>query len=163
MLAEPDSATHGAAPMSSSPPSPLTLTDPERAELSTRKVTCPFLGPAVASDVLPVHNSPTQPLANIADVVALGNSGDNSDLGDLLKIFCEGNHAFMPGPQGLLDQPVPVGLFSLDLPGSQGSHFGHSGILQGDPRSIGSGRFSDVEFDRLTQYAVDGAIRRSDL
>ncbi|HEY5808738.1 MAG TPA: hypothetical protein VIT67_12250 [Povalibacter sp.] len=149
--------------MSSSPAPQLTLTDSERAELSTRKVTCPFLGPSVASDALAVLNSQAQPLASIADVVALGNSGDNSDLGDLLKVFCEGNHAFMPGPQGLLDQPVPAGLFSLDLPGSQGSHFGHSGILQGDPNAIGSGRFSDVDFERLAQFAVDGAIRRSDL
>lgn len=148
--------------MSASPSSPLTLNASERSEISARKVTCPFLGPAVAGDALPVRNTQAQPLASIADVVALGNSGSDSDLGDLLKIFCEGNHAFMPGPSGALDQPVPEGLFSLDLPGSQGSHFGHSGILQGHPQSADSGRFSEVEFSRLLRFVTDGAIRRSD-
>ena len=34
---------------------------------------------------------------------------------------------------------VPQGTFSLDFPGSQGSHPGHSGILQGNPHAIDSG------------------------
>ncbi|HKE93309.1 MAG TPA: hypothetical protein VKB34_03300 [Povalibacter sp.] len=142
---------------------PLPINEAARDDIVTRKVTCPFLGSAVASGVLAVRNSSTQPLASIDDVVKLGNSGKDSDLGSLLKIFCEGNHAFMPGPSGIFDEPVLSGLFSLDLPGSQGSHFGHSGILQGSPRVAGSGRFSETEFNRFMKFAHDDVIRRSDI
>src|SRR6516165_5095894 len=53
-------------------------------------------------------------------------------------IFLSGNHAFMRGDDGKLSQKVPNGLFSLALPGSQGSHPGHSGILQGNPATLDS-------------------------
>src|SRR5262245_39421432 len=112
--------------------SPLTASDAERLEVATRKATCPFLGPAVASGALPLRNSLAAPLASIDDIVRLGNTGDGSNLGDLLKLFAEGNHAFVRGASGKLDVPAPPGTMSLDLPGSQGSHAGHSGILQGD-------------------------------
>lgn len=69
----------------------------------------------------------------------------------------------MLGPRGKLDQPVPAGQFSLDFPGSQGSHPGHSGILQGDPGALDSGRFSDSDFARLAGRAKNGYIKRSDI
>jgi hypothetical protein len=128
-----------------------------------KKTTCPFMGAAVATKALPVRNSADKPLGNIEDVVKLGNTGQGSDLGNLLKVFAEGNHAFMPGMSGKLDLPVPSGTLSLDLPGSQGSHPGHSGILQGDPKATNSGRFSDQDFDRLMSFAKDGLIKRSDI
>ena len=140
----------------------ITLSDPERRELVTRKVTCPFLGPAVATGRLPVRQDARRPLASIEDVRRLGNSG-GGDLGEVLMIFAQGNHAFMPGPTGAFDQPVPLGFFSLDLPGSQGSHPGHSGILQADPNVVDSGRFSAADFDRLRSHARDGLVKRSDV
>ncbi len=143
---------------------PIELSDSARADLVKKKGTCPFMGAAVASKNLPVRNSADKPLANINDVAALGNTGKGSDLGELLKLFAEGNHAFMPGmTPGKLDKPVPEGTMSLDLPGSQGSHPGHSGILQGDPKATDSGRFSDADFSRLMSYAKDGVIKRSDI
>jgi hypothetical protein len=62
-----------------------------------------------------------------------------------------------------LDTPVPAGLFSLELPGSQGSHPGHSGILQGNPATLGSGRLSQEDFDRLAKLATNGFLKRSDV
>jgi hypothetical protein len=141
----------------------IELGEAERAELATRKVTCPFLGAAVASGALAVRQSAERPLASLDDVVALGNSGPGSNLGELLWMFAKGNHALMPGASGRLDEPVPATAFSLDLPGSQGSHPGHSGILQGDPHVLDSGRFSSADFERLLQHAEDGHIRRSAL
>jgi hypothetical protein len=134
----------------------------ERQEIVTRKVTCPFLGPLVAAGQLPVRQDVKRPLASIEDVRQLGNTG-GGDLGEVLVTFAQGNHAFMEGSTGALDQPVPGGLFSLDLPGSQGSHPGHSGILQGDPNAIGSGRFSDSDFKRLIARAHNGVLKRSDV
>ena len=58
---------------------------------------------------------------------------------------------------------MPIGLFSLELPGSQGSHPGHSGILQGDPEKLDSGRVSEADFDRLARRAKDRLIKRSDV
>jgi hypothetical protein len=142
---------------------PLQLTASECNEIAVKRATCPFLGSAVASSQLPVRNSAAQPLASIDDVVKLGNTGKNSNLGHLLSIFCEGNHAFMAGQSGALDRPVPPGTFSLDLPGSQGSHAGHSGILQGNPKVVGSGRFSEADFNRLTSYATGEHLKRSDI
>jgi hypothetical protein len=52
---------------------------------------------------------------------------------------------------------------SLEFPGSQGSHPGHSGILQGDPEIPRSGRLSQAEFARLASRAKDGLIKRSDV
>jgi hypothetical protein len=49
------------------------------------------------------------------------------------------------------------------LAGSQGSHAGHSGILQGNPRVVGSGRWSEADFNRLMSYATGEAIKRSDI
>ena len=75
------------------------------------------------------------------------------DLGDLLVAFASGNHAFMRGSSAKLDKDAPGGLFSLEFPGSQGSHAGHSGILQGDPEIPGSGRLSQAEFAQLASRA----------
>jgi hypothetical protein len=80
-----------------------------------------------------------------------------------LVFFAAGNHAFMRGQTGRLDQQVPDGLFSLELPGSQGSHPGHSGILQGDPETLDSGRFSPTDFARLANHAKNGLLKRSDV
>src|SRR5262244_447075 len=136
------------------------LSSDERALVVERKATCPFIGSAVAQGNLPVRNDANDPLASIEDVQRLGNSG-GGDLGDLLVMFASGNHAFMGSGSGKLDKPVPAGLFSLEFPGSQGSHPGHSGILQGDPAVPGSGRLSESDFARLAGRAVNGLITRS--
>ena len=136
------------------------LSGDERTRLVESRATCPFIGSAVAQGSLPVRNAAKNPLAGIEDVRRLGNTG-GGDLGEVLALFASGNHAFMLGESGKLDTPVPSGLFSLELPGSQGSHPGHSGILQGDPRIPGSGRFSQDDFERLTSRAQDGWIARS--
>ncbi len=138
------------------------LSPNERSLLVEKKATCPFIGSAVFQGTLGVRNTAENPLARIEDVRALGNSG-GGDLGDLLTIFASGNHARMLGASGMLDQSLPVGLFSLEFPGSQGSHPGHSGILEGDPTVPGSGRFSPAEFARLVERAQDGWITRSDV
>jgi hypothetical protein len=54
-------------------------------------------------------------------------------------------------------------LFSLEFPGSQGSHAGHSGMLQGNPRMVDSGRFSRTDFERLSRRAQNGFIKRSEV
>ena len=126
------------------------------------KATCPFIGAAVATGRMAVRNDADNPLADVEDVRRLGNTG-GGDLGDLLVIFAMGNHAFMRGRSAKLDQPAPEGLFSLEFPGSQGSHAGHSGMLQGNPRMLDSGRFSRTDFERLTQRARNGFIKRSDV
>lgn len=141
----------------------LKLSGEERALIVERKAACPFIGSAVAEGRLPVLNSAGDPLARVVDVQNLGNTGDGSSLGEVLKLFANGNHAFMRGDSERLDTRVPVGLFSLEFPGSQGSHRGHSGILQDDPAALGSGRFSEADFARLTGRAKDGWIRRSDV
>jgi hypothetical protein len=138
------------------------LTPAERDELVTKKVTCPFLGSAVATRQLTVRNEPANPLASVQEVIDLGNSG-GGDLGRVLGFFARGNHGKMHGPSGKLDTPVPPGFFSLDLPGSQGSHPGHSGILQGDPTQLDSGRFSGDDLRRLEDMSHDGFIKRSDI
>jgi len=142
--------------------SALDLSETKRRTLVDRKVACPFLGPLVVSGQLPVHHSEASPLARIADVTALGNTG-GGNLGEVLEKFAQGNHAFMQGATGTLDTPAPQGFFSLDLPGSQGSHPGHSGILQDDPKAIDSGRFDADAFRRLTALAKDGVVKRSDV
>jgi hypothetical protein len=143
---------------------PAKLSDPERAAVVTKKATCPFIGSAVKGGALPVKNDAERPLASIDDVVKLGNTGKGSDLGQVLKVFAEGNHDKLPGPSGKLDQQVPPGLLSLDFPGSQGSHPGHSGILQGNPALPNSGRFSDADWARLASHAdKDGFVSRQEL
>jgi hypothetical protein len=148
--------------MSDDPKNPVNLTADERAMLVEKKAACPFIGSAVAQGRLLVRNDAKDPLAGIEDVRALGNSG-GGDLGDLLVLFASGNHAFMRGESGKLDRPVPSGLFSLEFAGSQGSHPGHSGILEGDPEIAGSGRWSESDFTRLTSRAKEGLIKRSEV
>ena len=148
--------------MSDNPNKPVELGAHETALLVERKAACPFIGSAIAQGQLPVRNNAKDPLASIEDVRRLGNSG-GGDLGDLLVLFASGNHAFMRGDSGKLDKPVPSGLFSLEFPGSQGSHPGHSGILQGDPEVPGSGKLSEADFARLTGRAKDGWIKRSEV
>ena len=148
--------------MSDNPNNIVELSDDGKALVVERKATCPFIGSAVAEGQLPVRNDAKDPLASIEDVRRLGNTG-GGDLGDLLVLFASGNHAFMRGDSGKLDKPVPSGLFSLEFPGSQGSHPGHSGILQGNPEMLDSGRLSEADFARLTSRAKDGLIKRSDV
>lgn len=140
---------------------PVNLSPEERAILVEKKVTCPFIGAAVAEGQLPVLNDPGNPLASIEMVRALGNTG-GGNLGDLLVFFAKGNQAFMRGDTGKLDRHVPMGLFSLEFPGSQGSHAGDSGILQSEPKVLDSGRFSAENFARLISRAENGCVKRSD-
>lgn len=148
--------------MNDNPSKVIELSGDEKNLLVERKATCPFIGSAVAQGELPIRNDVKNPLASIEDIRRLGNTG-GGDLGDLLVLFASGNHAFMRGDSGKLDKPVPGGLFSLEFPGSQGSHPGHSGILQGDPEIPDSGRLSKADFARLTSRAKDGWIKRSDI
>jgi len=148
--------------MSDNPNQPVALSGDEKTAIVATKVACPFIGSAIAQGQLVVRNDANDPLAGIEDIRRLGNSG-GGDFGDLLALFANGNHAFMRGDSGKLDRPVPGGLFSLEFPGSQGSHPGHSGILQGDPEVPGSGRLSEADFERLTSRAKDGVIKRSDV
>jgi len=150
---------------SSSDPSAATVIGSavgERQQMVQTMVTCPFLGPAVAMQRLAVEAAFSSPLADIEELRALGNSG-GGDLGDLLVLFASGNHLAMRDAAGALATRVPAGLFSLELPGSQGSHFGHSGILQGNPKMPGSGRLSMEDFARLCAPAHDGLISRTDV
>jgi hypothetical protein len=74
----------------------------------------------------------------------------------------------MRGPSDGLTEAVPNGLFSLELPGSQGSHRGHSGILQGDPQMLvilddlqpGGKGVLDVLHDPETAAFVEMKIQR---
>lgn len=140
----------------------LELSDDEKAMVVHQKATCPFIGAAVAESRLPVRNDAKNPLGSIEDVRRLGNSGGGG-LGEVLVLFANGNHARMRSESGELNMPVPAGLFSLEFPGSQGSHAGHSGILQGDPKALDSGRLNEENFARLISRAQDGLIKRSDV
>lgn len=139
---------------------PISLSETELGALVEKKATCPFIGTAVMTKELPIRNSVNQPLASIEDVVTLGNSG-GGDLGKVLKVFAMNNHKFMPDDAGNLTAKVPSNHFSLDFPGSKGSHPGHSGILQSIPTVLSSGRFSPQDFKRLTDKATDGWITLS--
>jgi hypothetical protein len=121
----------------------LKLSPEVKEQIVKAKATCPFIGTAVSTEALPVRSNAQNPTASIDDVVNLGNLGG----GDLGKV----------------DQPAQPGQFSLEFPGSQGSHPGHSGILQSDPTKLGSGRFSDADFDRLLSRAKNGYVKRSDI
>src|SRR5262249_26910495 len=140
----------------------VALDDGTRDQMVETKITCPFLASAVRHGLLAVRGDAGNPLASIEDVRQLGNSG-GGDLGEVLALFASGNHALMRGDAGRLDRKAPDGLFSLELPGSQGSHPGHSGILQGDPALPGSGRLSEADFARLAGRAVNGLITRSEV
>ena len=143
--------------------SALTLDSQTRDLMVETKVTCPFLGSLVHQELLSVRGASGNPLAGIEDVRRLGNEG-GGNLGDLLVFFATGNHSLMRGTSGsALDVPVPAGLFSLELPGSQGSHPGHSGILQGDPKALASGRLSHDDFYLLAALATNGFLKRSDV
>ena len=148
--------------MNQDPNQLIDLSSDEKDSVVQRKATCPFIGSAVSEGDLPMRNDAANPLARSEDVRRLGNTG-GGDLGDLLVFFATGNHAFMRGPSGSLNTAVPSGLFSLEFPGSQGSHPGHSGILQGDPQQLDSGRFSEADFERLVSHATNGLIKRSDV
>jgi hypothetical protein len=140
--------------------------DATRAIIVEKKATCPFVGTAVALKKLIVLGI-ERPLAQVlgtGSVAELGDTG-GGDLGTkVLTFFARGNHHFMLGPQqspvnpdAKLDTAVPPGTFSLDFPGSQGSHPGHSGILEDDskgaPTTLASGGFSRAAFERLTAHA----------
>lgn len=138
------------------------LNEDEKVFVVHKKATCPFIGAAVNQGDLPVRHDAKNPLAAIEDVRKLGNTG-GGHLGEVLILFANGNHGLMRGDSGKLDQPVSEGMFSLEFPGSQGSHPGHSGILQGDPHVLDSGRFNEENFARLISRAKDGLIKRSDV
>jgi hypothetical protein len=138
------------------------LNEDERALVVQKKATCPFISAAVNQGNLPVRNDAKSPLAAIEDVRRLGNTG-GGHLGEVLVLFANGNHGLMRGDSGKLDQPVTEGLFSLEFPGSQGSHAGHSGILQEDPHVLDSGRFNEENFKGLITRANGGLIKRSDV
>jgi hypothetical protein len=157
---EEDSHLEGAAVSSAGPD------DATRAAIVEKKATCPFVGTAVALKKLVVLGI-ERPLANIlgkGSVAELGDTG-GGDLGtNVLTFFARGNHHFMLGPEqqpgdsdAKLDTVVPSGTFSLDFPGSQGSHPGHSGILEDDskgaPTKLSSGGFSRTAFERLVAHA----------
>jgi hypothetical protein len=138
------------------------LNEDEKVFVVHKKATCPFIGAAVNQGDLPVRHDAKNPLAAIEDVRRLGNTG-GGHLGEVLMLFANGNHGLMRGDSEVLDQAVSEGLFSLEFPGSQGSHPGHSGILQGDPHALDSGRLNEESFARLTSRAKHGFIKRSDV
>lgn len=138
------------------------LSETEKAAVVEKKATCPFIGAAVSQNHLKVRNEAGNPLASVEEIRGLGDTG-GGHLGEVLKLFANGNHAFMRSGSGELNEPVPDGLFSLEFPGSQGSHAGHSGILQEDPKQLDSGRLSEENFARLTSRAKNGLIKRSDV
>jgi hypothetical protein len=132
----------------------VTLSAAEAEDMAARKAACPFIGSLVSSQTLRVYQSAASPLASIGDVKAAGNTGPGSTLGLVLELFAIGNHARQAGAlPARLDAPVPGGMFALDFPGSQGAHWGHSGILVGNPTVVGSGRWSAADFDRLMAKA----------
>lgn len=92
------------------------------SRLVDERVTCPFLGSAIATSKLPVRNDVDNPHASIEDLRRLGNTG-GGDLIDVLIFLANENHALMRGSADKLDENVPYGLFS-GTPGSQGSHPG---------------------------------------
>lgn len=140
----------------------IALSVEHRQAIADAKAACPFLGTAVETGALAVHNTPERPLAAIEDIVALGDSG-GGDLGrKVLALFAVGNHSRLPGPDGRFEAPTPEGLMSLDLAGSQGAHPGHSGILLGDPAQIDTGRFDAGQYQRLADCADDAGRLTTD-
>lgn len=148
--------------MSDNPDNVVDLSEDEKGMVVEKKATCPFIGAAVALGHLKVRNNAENPLASVEEVRRLGNTG-GGHLGEVLLLFANGNHGLMRGDSGELNRRVPDSLFSLEFPGSQGSHAGHSGILQGNPKTLDSGRFNDENFARLIGLAKNGLIKRSDV
>jgi hypothetical protein len=125
----------------------------QRQMLMTKAATCPFMRAAIQNGAVSVGNSLEDPTGKIDDVVKLGNAG-GGDLGNVLKFFAEINHNRLNGPAGLAG-PTPAGSFGLWFPGSAGSHPGHSGILQSNPKDASSGGLSEAKLDNLTSnYAT---------
>ncbi|MBI2376613.1 MAG: hypothetical protein HYV07_21635 [Deltaproteobacteria bacterium] len=137
---------------------PAKLSEAQLGQIATKKAVCPFMGSAVKSGDLPVRNSAEKPLALVSDVVALGDSGGGNLGSRVLSIFARGNHDKMLGVSGKLDAQVPTGSLSLDLSGSQGSHPGHSGILQKSATALNAGRLSAADFARLESKAKNGLL-----
>ncbi len=138
----------------------LTLDEACKRAIVETKATCPFIGAAIADGALVMRHTAATPMASLEDIRQLGNTG-GGDLGDLLVLFAAGNHGHARDHTGAITDTAVPGLFFLDFPGSQGSHAGHSGVLQGDPTVRDSGRLSRAELARLTQRATDGWITRS--
>ncbi len=141
------------------------LTDAERTELVHKKATCPFVGAAVAMKRIAVRFGKANPLAKIDEIVALGNEG-GGDLGKVLHVFASGNHRRMfaseqPAAGEPFTTPTPPGMFSLDLPRSQGAHPGHSGILVGGHEGAYFGTFDGTRLSRFLAYGVDERGRRA--
>jgi len=135
------------------------LTGDQRRRIAEKKATCPFIASAVENGDLDVRNSAERPLAAIADIAALGDSGGGNLGRVVLDLFALGNHSRLPDAAGTFAAPTPTGMFSLDLAGSQGAHPGHSGILLGAPDKLDAGRFSKADFDRLAKLAdADGRL-----
>lgn len=135
----------------------LALSADELDDIIEKKINCPFLGSAVRHGTLHVRSTAERPLARVEEVHELGDSG-GGNLGWLLAFFARGNHCRVPDVNGAFNQHTPDGLFSLDLPGSQGAHPGHSGILMGDPTLLDTGRLDRTAFERLAALATDGRL-----
>jgi len=162
---DPASSDDAVAAAQQSPTTPIVLTDAQRGDLVEKKVTCPFVGATVWLKKLAVRNAFGNPLALVSDVAALGDTG-GGDLGSVvLTVFALGNHhrmhGIMTGPNGGLAwtpglvEEVPAGTFSLDFPPAQGSHPGHSGILEEGTKGSYHGALNADALRRLTDEAVD--------
>src|SRR5262249_27018608 len=150
-----DDTEQGDSHLESAPPA----SDDNRAAIVEKKATCPFVGTAVALKKLLVLGSdrPLAPIEGQGSVAELGDLGGGALGRKVLTSSPGGNHHFMlpsganaSDPAAKLDTAVPPNTFSLDFPGSQGSHPGHSGILQDDakgaPTKLDSGGFSHAAF-----------------
>lgn len=177
-----DDATNGAAASAANDVrpatlTPVTMTDAERKDLVEKKATCPFVGAVTYLKKLTVLSSLGNPLARISDIAALGDAG-GGDLGStVLSVFARGNHHRMHGivrdASGAsvytsdLTEDVLPGTFSLDFPKSQGTHPGHSGMLQAGTKGHYHGALDRAAVDRLLARAVDAGgdkvIKRSDI
>lgn len=133
----------------------LTLTADQRREMVSKKVTCPFVGTALAMKKLAVYGTLADPFAVIAggagspafapakagSAVAAGGAGD---LAQGFRIVARGNHSTSGS-----GTRAPEGMFSLDFPNSQGAHAAHSFILMGNPRKRDTGRLNEKNLGRL--------------
>lgn len=155
-----DDASGGAAISASS--AAIEMTPEERKDVVEKKATCPFVGAAVALKKLDVLGTIANPLARIHDIAALGDVA-GGDLGShVLAVFARGNQHRMHGPDANspLDVETPPDTFSLDFPPSQGSHPGHSGMLENGSKGRFHGAIDDAAIARLIEHAVDASGRR---